>query len=677
MTPLPAATEADGLGMEDRHVTQLANERVRRGARDSSGLFEELVVDNFAGAGGASRGIEAAVGRAVDIAINHDAHSVRMHQINHPHTRHLCEDVWDVDPLAATAGRSVGLAWFSPDCKHFSRAKGGKPVEKKIRGLAWVVIRWARLVKPRVIILENVREFQDWGPLTLDHKPCRRRKGMTFRSWRTRLEKLGYVTDCRVLNAADYGAPTHRRRFFLVARRDGEPVCWPEPTHGPGRKPYRTAAQCIDWSLACPSIFLTRPEARELRVIRPLAEKTMRRIAMGLKRFVLDNPKPFIVTCNHGGPEFRGQPVDEPFKTITGSRDAHGVVAPYITGVGGRMGQGNVSVSRGDVPLGTITSKNDRAVVAPYLAQRYGEGPHQETRGQKVDKPLLTVTPANNSGVLVAPTLVQYNGEKTPGETRGKSPTEPINTIPTENRFGLCAAFLAKHYGGVVGHGPERPLGTVTSIDHHSVVAAHVTQYFGGSPASRNKSPEDPLPTITADDHNGLVAAHMIKMNHGDKQWHAVDEPLRTVVAGANHHGVVASHLTKFYGKSIGSEAGEPLPTITGTHNHLGEVRAFLVKYFGTGGQWQRCDEPLHTILSRDRFGLVAVDGQDYAIADIGLRMLTPRELLNAQFGRYAKNYVLIGTKAQQVAGIGNSVPPELAEAMVRANYCTVMEAAA
>ena len=294
----------------------------RRGARLTANLFDELVIDNFAGGGGASMGIEAAIGRAVDIAVNHNRHSVEMHQLNHPHTRHLCEDVWDVDPVEATAGRPVGLAWFSPDCRHFSRAKGGKPVEKKIRGLAWVVVKWAKRVRPRVIILENVREFQDWGPLTPDAKPCPKRKGQTYRRWRTQLENLGYATDCRVLNAADFGAPTHRRRFFLVARCDGRPIQWPEPTHGPGRgRAYRTAAECIDWSIPCPSIFLTKAESKPLGVIRPLAEKTMRRIAMGLKRYVLDNPKPFLVTCNHGGPEFRGQSADEPMRTLTAARD--------------------------------------------------------------------------------------------------------------------------------------------------------------------------------------------------------------------------------------------------------------------------------------------------------------------------------------------------------------------
>ncbi|HEX5244365.1 MAG TPA: DNA cytosine methyltransferase [Tepidisphaeraceae bacterium] len=746
----------------------------RVNARLGANLFDELIVDNFAGAGGASMGIEAACGRSVDIAINHDRHSVMMHELNHPHTRHLCEDVWHVDPMETTAGRPVGLAWFSPDCRHFSRAKGGKPVKKNIRGLAWVVIRWAKIKKPRIIVLENVREFQDWGPLTADDRPCPRRKGQTYRRWRTMLENLGYHVETRILNAADFGAPTHRRRFFLIARCDGHPIHWPEPTHGPGRRPYRTAAQCIDWSLPCPSIFLTKAESKPLKIIRPLAEKTMRRVAMGLKRYVLENPKPFIVTCNHAGPEFRGQSIDEPFKTLTAARDAHGVVqpyfihddstptnqigedwisgelleefddwysqtvavggtwgefqklvypragepgehlppskysckkcsfshvygercsydaesgsviAPYLAGVGGRAGQS--LATSGNAPIGTITAKNDRAFVAPllievqngsnesghrsierpahtitanpkgggmalaaplltkfrgdsagasleqplptitsgagsirpagaahamgivtpFLASNYGEAPHQETRGQEVDEPIRTITPANNTGMLVAPTLTKYHGQKG-NETCAKSPSDPLPTADTSNRFGLVSAFLAKHYGGVVGHGPERPLGTITSVDHHSV-----------------------------------VASNLVHFNHGDKQWNAVDEPLRTITTG----------------------------------NHVAEVRAFLTKYYGHG-DGQSADEPLHTVTSKDRMGVVTVEGHEFQIIDIGLRMLTPRELLRAQFGKYAKNYILVGTKSQQVARIGNSVPPEMAEAIVRANFSQKAEVAA
>lgn len=539
---------------------------LRRTAKLNGGLFDELIVDNFAGGGGASKGIEAAVGRSVDIAVNHDQDAVRTHQLNHPYTRHLCESVWDVDPVEVTRGRKVGLAWFSPDCTHFSRAKGGKPVKKRIRGLAWVVIRWAKLVAPRVIILENVREFQTWGPLAADHKPCPTRKGQTFKRWVSQLRNLGYSIEWRELNAADYGAPTHRRRFFLVARNDGRPITWPEPTHGTGRRSYRTAAECIDWNIPCPSIFLTKTEAKPLGIIRPLAPKTMRRIALGLKRYVIDNPKPFIVKVQHGGNDFRRQAVGEPLQTIT-EKHGTGVVVPSIVGIhhSGKPFDGQAI----DVPLRTITA-----------------------------------TPKGGSFALMTPYIAGVGGRA--GQTPPTSGDAPVGTITAKNDRAVVVPFLAKHYGGV-GHGPERPLGTVTAVDHHSVVA---------------------------------------------------------------------SHLTKFYGTNIGSEADAPLPVVTGSGNHIGEVRAFLCKYYGQGCG-QECAEPLHTVTGNDRFGLVTVAGEPYQIVDIGMRMLSPRELLRAQFGKYAKDYVLTGPKRLQVKLIGNSVCPQMAEALVRANYSEKAEVAA
>jgi DNA (cytosine-5)-methyltransferase 1 len=600
----------------------------RRSARGRFSDEYELVVDNFAGGGGASLGIEKALGRAVDIAINHDKLAVDTHATNHPATRHLCEDVWQGDPIEATRGRPVGLAWFSPDCKHFSRAKGGKPVEKKIRGLAWVVVRWAKLVRPRVIILENVREFEQWGPLTDDSMPCPKRKGLTFRRWIGRLRGLGYKVEWKVLNAADFGAPTHRRRLFLVARCDGDSIAWPKPTHGPGQKhPWRTAAECIDWSIPCPSIFLSKAEGRAIGVNRPLAEKTMRRIAMGLKRYVLDNPNPFIVRVNHGGGDFRGQGLDE--------------------------------------PLGTVTSRHGQALVSPYLVQRNGEAPHQETRGQEVDRPLNTVTPregggfnaispymvrignyggngayttdareplrtivSENQDLVVMPSLVHYHGEKA-GEVRASDVGDPLPVQDTENRFGLVAAFVNQHFGGMDGKPADVPLPTVTAIDHNSLTVASLMKFRGDSAGS----PADaPCPTITgggdcvrpagAAHALGLMASNLVHFNHGDKQWSACDEPLRTVTTGGNHAAVVA----------VG----------------------------------QYISEPLHTITGKDRFAVVQVAGLSYAIADIGMRMLRPRELARAQ--GFPDDYILKGSNALQVKLIGNSVAPVMGEVMVRAN---------
>lgn len=604
-----------------------------RRAKTAAGLFDEMIVDNFAGGGGASLGIEQAIGRAVDIAINHDRSALAMHAANHPHTRHLCEDVWSVDPVEVCAGRPVGLVWLSPDCKHFSRAKGGKPVEKRIRGLAWIAVRWAKLARPRVLVLENVREFQEWGPLTDENLPCPDRKGLTFRRFIGSIRNLGYEIDWKVLNAADYGAPTHRRRLFIIARRDGRPIVWPEATHGPGRTPYRTAAECIDWSLPCHSIFLSPAQAKSAGVRRPLADKTMKRIAMGLKRYVIDNPNPFIVNIERSYKDFAGQSIDKPLGTITASPKGgkHALVAPVFTHVnhgGDRKAHGP------DEPLPTITGahRGEIGLVVPYLAANYGERPlefihrcglvavasksirkcricgkrgrlraGQRNRGQAINEPLRTVTPANNSGVLVTPFIARQNH----GVKQWNSVEEPATTITTQdNKQVLVSAFLAKHYGGVVGHTPDRPLGTITAVDHHSLVAANLTQ-FRGSNAGNGGDPREPMPALTAQG------------------------------------------------------------------NHVAEVRAFRVKYFGQG-----CgavvNEPLHTVTARDRFGLVTVEGQDYQIIDIGLRMLSPRELARAQ--GFPDDYILTGSKSNQVAKIGNSVCPPIAEAIVRANLLAAGE---
>lgn len=440
-----------------------------------------LVVDLFAGGGGASVGIEAALGRSVDIAINHDAIALAVHKANHPGTRHLEADIFDVKPRSATGGSPVDLLWASPDCRHHSRAKGGKPKSEGVRSLAWAVVRWAADVKPRVICLENVQEFEEWGPLGADGMPDRGRRGLTFRRWTGRLRGLGYQVEHRVLDASHYGAPTRRKRLFLVARNDGRPISWPAPTHGPGRLPYRTAAEIIDWSLPCPSIFDRR---------KPLAEKTLRRVALGIERYVFQAARPFIV------------------------RTAGGQAVPTLVQTG------------------------------------YGERDGQAPRVPGLDKPL---------GTLMA----------------------------TGQKHALVAAFVAKHYGDVVGHDPRRPLGTITAVDHHGVAQAEM------------------FPAADA-------------------------RPFR-----------------------------------------VAEVRAFLTAYYSSGSQTgQSVLEPLRTITAKHRLGLVAVAGEEYQITDIGLRMVQPHELLAAQFGRFAAGYDLspARTKTAMVRMVGNSVPPEVAEAIVAAN---------
>jgi DNA (cytosine-5)-methyltransferase 1 len=604
-------------------------------------IAQELIIDLFAGGGGASTGIEMAVGRHVDIAVNHDRQAVSLHEANHPQTKHFCSDVFEVDPLAVTDGQPVGLLWASPDCKHFSKAKGGKPVSKKIRGLAWVVIKWAKLVQPRVICLENVEEFKTWGPLNADNMPCPERKGQTFLRWKKQLENLGYVVETRELRACDYGAPTIRKRLFLVARRDGQPITWPAPTHGKGLKPYRTAADCIDWSHPCPSIF---------ERTKPLAEATQRRIAHGIMRYVVNAAKPFIVPVTHPG-DARVHSIDEPFRTITGAnRGELALTAPTITRIG-QTGFGDGGKAH-DVrtPLSTVTSKAEHLLVSPTLIQTgYGERPGQAPRVPGLHKPLGTAV----------------DGQK----------------------HALVTAFLAKHYGGNEGPGipVDGPLSTVTTQDHHHLVAATLVKNFGGEPSpGRTSTPVDsPAPTVLAQGgKQALVAAHMTKFR-GDSAGSAADAPLHTVTSnsfikrpgGAAPLGIVTSHLVgaggpEYSGKPAPVDA--PMGTVT-TENHRAEVRALLMKYYGTD-QDPKLGEPLHTVTTKDRFGLVTVDCVDYYIADIGMRMLQPRELYRAQ--GFPDTYVIDRgadgaplPKDAQVRMCGNSVCPPLARALVDANY--------
>ena len=545
--------------------------------------MDEIFVDNFAGGGGASTGIEEAIGRSVDIAINHDRAAIAMHRANHPSTEHYTEDVWKVDPIKACRGRPVALAWFSPDCKHHSKAKGGKPVSRHIRGLAWVAVKWAKAVRPRVIMLENVEEFQDWGRLDENDRPDPRFKGETFRRFVRKLEHEGYKVEYRLLRACDYGAPTMRRRFFLIARCDGRPIVWPEPTHGePGSlevvagllKPWVPVADVLDFSLPCPSIFDTSEEIMEkfgIKAVRPLAENTMRRIARGVMKFVIENPRPFIVQVNHSGDGFRGQEVTE--------------------------------------PLDTITAKHGTGVVEPIIAPVEIRNNHGSS-GNDVKEPLRTITTGGHH-MLIAPNLIQYHSEQTEN-VRGQNIDRPVMTLDASNRYGLVSTFISKYYdGGYKGPGSaaEQPIGTITAIDHNALCAAFVTQF--------------------------------------------------------NHN-------------SVGQSPDEPLNTITAGQGHFGDVRAFLVKYYGTGENCSDVGMPAPTITAKDRLGLVTIRGQDYMIVDIGLRMLTPRELFDAQ--GFPSDYIIDVDadgkpypKAEQVARCGNAVCPPIPTALVRANlpeYC-------
>ncbi|MGJ3743986.1 DNA cytosine methyltransferase [Yersinia pseudotuberculosis] len=568
--------------------------------------MKEIIVDNFAGGGGASTGIEMATGRSVDIAINHDPNAIAMHTTNHPDTLHYCESVFDIDPVAATAGRPVGLAWFSPDCRHFSKAKGSKPVKKEIRGLAWILIRWGLAKKPRVVMLENVEEFKTWGPLLTaedgTEHPDPARAGETFAAFVAMLTTgidaehpalqeccevlgidinsidakrlqagLGYVVDHKELRASDYGAPTIRKRFFMVMRCDGLPVVWPEPTHGDPkllevqsghRKPWRTAAECIDWSIPCPSIFDRK---------KPLAENTLKRIARGIQRFVMDNPTPFIVKCNHTSSKttydcFRGQPLIDPLQAIT-KTPGFSLVTPIIARIGQTGFGGDRMAYEVGKPLTTITSKAEHLLVAPIIAREFGN-----SVGHVVDDPSGTITAGGG------------------GKSR------------------LVSAFLAKHFGG----------------------------NYTGSGADLNQ----PAHTVTTVDHHALVTSNLIKLRGTCKD---------------------------------GQQVTQPMPTITAGGLHIGEVRAFLLKYYGNEKEGVSLNGPLHTVTTNDRFGLVTVEGIDYQIVDIGMRMLQPHELYAAQ--GFPNWYIIdrdyTGTKYakdKQVARCGNAVPPPFAEALVRAN---------
>lgn len=380
-----------------------------------------LFVDNFAGGGGASTGIEMAIGRSVDIAINHDPDAIAMHKANHPASKHYCEDVWQVDPVEACGGNPVALAWFSPDCKHFSRAKGGKPVDKNIRGLAWVAVKWAKEVQPAVIMLENVPEIQTWGPLGIDGKPIKERAGETFRSFVRQLEKLGYTVDYRVLKSCDYGAPTSRTRFYLIARSDGRAINWPEPSHGPKGcrevkaglwKPYRTASECIDWDIPTTSIF-----ERE----KPLCEATLKRIARGLQKFVVDDPEPFIINYKFENPPNR---VEKPLTTITGVAN-HYLIEPYL--VQYHSYDDDARGQKLQDPLMTVDTSNRYAIIAPYMMHMYGT-----STGRSVKDPMGTITAKGQHLAQVQAFLVKYYGQGT-----GQKLTEPLDTVTSKDRFGL------------------------------------------------------------------------------------------------------------------------------------------------------------------------------------------------------------------------------------------------
>lgn len=592
--------------------------------------MSEIVVDSFAGGGGASTGIEMALGRSPDIAINHDATALAMHEVNHPATRHLTEDVWNVDPLAATGGRPVGLAWFSPDCKHFSKAKGGKPVDKNIRGLAWVVVHWANTVRPRVIILENVEEFQTWGPLGPDNQPCPARKGETFKRWTAELRRLGYVVEWQELRACDvawtdYGmirvAPTIRKRLYLIARRDGRAIVWPAATHAePDAEavqsgelmPHRTAAEIIDWSLPCPSIFATAKQIKAkygVRAKRPLEPASLERLAKGVRRYVVDAAEPFIINLTHQGGA-RVESLSEPLKTTTAAhRGEKALVSPYISIA--QQGGSNRPVTK---PLHTATASDgdQNQVVAAHLTKF-----RANSVGAGLDEP--------------APTVTANSFVKRPG---GAAP------------IGLVAAtFMAQNNYSEPGHAMTEPVSTIVSKGStQSFVAANILRQFG---TAVGHSMDEPMRTVMSDGDGGknILAAACLQKYYGADQDPDLREPLHTATAKARF--------------SVAEALLEIPPFGPNHYARARKVAKLLRKY----GLWD------------DReFVTFDVAGVTVVIVDLGMRMLTPRELFRAQ--GFPDSYIIDRkpdgskiSKTEQISKCGNSVCPPIAAALVKANY--------
>lgn len=581
----------------------------------------EIIVDNFAGGGGASTGIEIATGRLVALAINHDPAAILMHKTNHPYTEHFQASVWDIDPVAVCRGRSVGLAWFSPDCKHFSKAKGAALVDRKIRGLAWITLRWAAKVRPRVIILENVEEFQTWGPVRKG-KPVKKLAGTTFRKFIRQLEELGYTVEYRELIAADYGAPTSRKRFYMVARCDGKPIVWPKPTHSKtgaeGLPKWRSAAEIIDWSLPCPSVFASKAEIMDrygLKAVRPLAKNTMRRIIRGVDKFTIRSGKPFIVSH---------MPLLAPV-TVTNTSNS----------VGATVGE----------PVHTVTTAGNQMLVTPSLVSIGQTGGGDRIRD--IREPVPT-TVSKQEACLVASALIQYHTEQTE-HVRASGLGAPINTVDASNRYGLTCANLVEYYTGGRPLDVQDPMHTVTSHDRDAVVAAHIAKYYGGVVGEKV---EEPLPTVTAIDHNAVCAAHVVKFK-GDDVGHGAREPMQTVTTSTGGFALCKAHLAKMH-------SGDDL-------GHWPEIRALLNEFCGY-------------TLAEDDVLLLEIGGGLYYIADIGLRMLSPRELYNAM--GFPPDYIIDRDyegheykKSVQVARCGNAVCPPVASALVRANlpeWCNV-----
>lgn len=646
-----------------------------------------LIFDSFAGGGGASLGIEMALGRGPDVAVNHDADALLMHARNHPQTIHLQENIWKVDPHAVSKGKAVFLLWASPDCRHHSKAKGGKPVSRSVRGLADVILLWAQEVKPQIILLENVEEFRDWGPLGEDGMPIKAKKGMEFARWVRGLEARGYMIEFKELRACDYGTPTIRKRLFVVARRDMKPIIFPKPTHGAGLQPYRTAAEIIDWSIRAPSIFMTKPEAKAegLNIIRPLADKSMARIAKGFDRHVMKRAKSekgaFVVSYygeGKGGTD-RSSPLSEPIRTAT-TENRFGVVAPFV-GISRFQSDGRPI----DVSMPTVTANSFEkrpgaggplSVVTPFVSYAQQGG-----GSRPADEPHHTVCAnAKDQNQIIMGYLVSRYGERpatdtSPGqEPRSRGLEEPYPTVVgTGNGGDLAAVYLAQHNGGergAIGRPADEPMATLATA------GAQVQPVMG------------------------FIASMQNNTSRG-----SLDEPVGAVLAGGNHHAVVTPYLSEMRGRSEARGADEALSTATQQATH-GLMAPFIGSYYSEGSTDAAADAPMPTVPTKARFSpvhchiavppltpamlerakmvarflhahgvwhdpdILVEIAPGLIVWDIGMRMLTPRELARAQ--GFPDSYDITAggqlTETAQRHKIGNSVCPQVAAALVAAN---------
>ncbi|GAB0059141.1 DNA cytosine methyltransferase [Pseudomonas syringae] len=660
---------------------------------------DEIVVDFFCGGGGAGTGLEMGLGRTVSVAKNHSPAAISMHTVNHPGAKHFTTDVFDGDPDTECGGKAVGWFHMSPDCTHHSQAAGGQPRKREIRNLSWIGLKWAGKKKPRVISLENVKQILQWGPLVAKRDkatgriiklvpgvnkkgkevlvkvvaspgeivpvgeqylvPNPERKGSTWKRFVALLEQHGYVVEWRVIKACDFGAPTSRERLFMIARCDGQPIVWPEPTHAKrpakGQKPWRTAAECIDFTDLGKSILGRKKD---------LAPATLRRVAKGMKKFVIDNPAPFIVPIANWSGE-TVQSANEPLRTVTSypKGGAFSVVSPVIAPA---THQGSDRINDPLEPLPTVTCANrgELTLISPTLIQSgHGEREGQQPRVPGIDQPLGTVVAGGVKHALAAAHLVKFRFNDA-----GKSLDEPLPTITSGGNY-------------------QRPAGAAHAMGVSTVFMA---QMNGGFNTTHAKGVDEPMTTVTnTGSQQQLVAASLVHLR-GNCDARDPADPLHTISAGGQHHGLVTAFMERQFGASVGQPLDEPAPTVTAggggkssvvslklsPEHEEGALRvaAFLISYYGTENV-SGAGEPAPTITTKDRLALVTVmvKGTPYVIVDICLRMLKPSELYKAQ--GFPADYVITHgadgkpfTKTQQVHMCGNSVSPPPMAALARAN---------